>query len=72
MLDKEVRSKNTIKPKLECIGSDNKTDAHNASMDEFLRITTCSLIEEAWDVLQTTHEGTNAIKVRNVFIKVQS
>ena len=30
--------------------------------DEFKRIMTCTTSKEAWDVLQLTHEGTNAVK----------
>ena len=33
------------------------------SMDEFLKIATCTSNKEAWDILQLTHEGTNAVKV---------
>ena len=33
------------------------------STDEFCRIATCALAKEAWDILQVTHEGTNAMKV---------
>nr|CAN73575.1 hypothetical protein VITISV_008297 [Vitis vinifera] len=33
------------------------------STDEFRRIATCTSAKEAWDILQVTHEGTNAVKV---------
>ena len=32
-------------------------------MDEFRRIATCTLTKKAWDILQVTHEGINAMKV---------
>ena len=31
------------------------------SMDEFMRIATCSFTKEAWDILKTTHKGVNVI-----------
>jgi len=30
--------------------------------DEFRRIMMCTTSKEAWDILQLTHEGTNAVK----------
>ena len=33
------------------------------NIDKFCRIATCTSTKEAWDILQVTHEGTNAMKV---------
>ena len=73
MLDKEGRLTNVIKLKLEWDRGENEASENNAramysifnaiSMDEFRRIATYTLAKEAWDILQVTHEGTNAVKV---------
>ncbi|RVW80483.1 hypothetical protein CK203_052873 [Vitis vinifera] len=68
VLDREGRPTNVIKPKLEWDRSENNARAmysiFNAiSTDEFRRIATCTSTKEAWDILQVTHEGTNAMKV---------
>ena len=73
VLDREDRPTNVIKPKLEWDRGDNEASENNAramysifnaiSMDEFHRIATCTLAKEAWDILQVTHEGINAVKV---------
>ncbi|RVX20532.1 hypothetical protein CK203_002544 [Vitis vinifera] len=73
VLDREGRPTNIIKPKLEWDRSENETSENNAramysifnaiSTDEFRRIATCTSAKEAWDILQVTHEGTNAVKV---------
>ncbi|RVX00846.1 hypothetical protein CK203_026407 [Vitis vinifera] len=73
MLDGEGRPTNVIKPKLEWDISENEASENNTramysifnaiSMDEFRRIATCTSAKEAWDILQVTHEGTNAVKV---------
>ncbi|RVW51970.1 hypothetical protein CK203_067988 [Vitis vinifera] len=70
---KEGRPTNVIKPKLEWDRGDNEASENNAramysifnaiSTDEFRRIATCTSAKEAWDILQVTHEGTNAVKV---------
>ncbi|RVW18919.1 Retrovirus-related Pol polyprotein from transposon TNT 1-94 [Vitis vinifera] len=73
VLDREGRPTNVIKPKLEWDRGDNEASENNAramysifnaiSTDEFRRIATCTSAKEAWDILQVTHEGTNAVKV---------
>ncbi|KAL6348246.1 hypothetical protein AAG906_005538 [Vitis piasezkii] len=73
VLDREGRPTNVIKPKLEWDKGDNEASENNAramysifnaiNTDEFRRIATCTLAKEAWDILQVTHEGTNAVKV---------
>ncbi|KAL6321940.1 hypothetical protein AAG906_035845 [Vitis piasezkii] len=73
VLDREGRPTNVIKPKLEWDRSENEASENNAramysifnaiSTDEFRRIATCTSAKEAWDILQVTHEGTNAVKV---------
>eukprot|EP00261_Vitis_vinifera_P030647 XP_019071890.1 PREDICTED: uncharacterized protein LOC109121618 [Vitis vinifera] len=73
VLDREGRPTNVIKPKLEWDRGDNEASENNAramysifnaiSTDEFRRIATCTSAKEAWDILQVTHEGTNAMKV---------
>ena len=73
MLDKEGRSTNVIKLKLEWDRSDNEASQNNAramysifnaiSANEFRRIAICTSAKEAWDILQVTHEGTNVVKV---------
>ena len=73
MLDREGRPTNVIKPKLEWDRSENEASENNAramysifnaiSTYEFRRIGTCTSTMEAWDILQVTHEGTNAVKV---------
>ncbi|WKA03659.1 hypothetical protein VitviT2T_021758 [Vitis vinifera] len=73
VLDREGRPTNVIKPKLEWDRGDNEASENNAramysifnaiSTDEFRRIATCNSAKEAWDILQVTHEGTNAVKV---------
>ncbi|RVW75453.1 hypothetical protein CK203_061519 [Vitis vinifera] len=50
------------------IGNENNARAmysiFNAiSTDGFCRIATCTSVKEGWDILQVTHEGTNAMKV---------
>ncbi|KAJ9680449.1 hypothetical protein PVL29_019700 [Vitis rotundifolia] len=76
VLDREGRPTNVIKPKLEWDRSENEVSENNAramysifnaiSTDEFRRIATCTSAKEAWDILQVTHEGTNAVKVSKV------
>ncbi|KAL6322743.1 hypothetical protein AAG906_018624 [Vitis piasezkii] len=73
VLDREGRPTNVIKPKLEWDRGDNEASENNAramysifnaiSMDEFVRIATYTLTNEAWDILQVTREGTNLVKV---------
>ena len=73
MLDREGRPTNVIKPKLEWDRGDNEASENNVramysifnaiGMDEFRRIATCTLTKKAWDILQVTHEGINAMKV---------
>ncbi|RVW80520.1 hypothetical protein CK203_052887 [Vitis vinifera] len=68
VLDRKGRPTNVIKPKLEWDRSENNARAmysiFNAiSTSEFRRIATCTSTKEAWDILQVTHEGTNAMKV---------
>ncbi|RVX06607.1 hypothetical protein CK203_029547 [Vitis vinifera] len=73
VLDREGRSTNVVKPKLEWDRSENEASENNArvmysifnaiSMNEFCRIATCTLAKEAWDILQVTHEGTNVVKM---------
>ena len=73
VLDREGRPTNVIKPKLEWDRGDNEASENNAramysifnaiSTDEFRRIATCTSAKEAWDILQVTHKGTNAVKV---------
>ena len=73
VLDREGRSTNVIKPKLEWDKGDNEASENNAramysifnaiNTDEFHRIATCTSTKEAWDILQVIHEGTNAVKV---------
>ncbi|KAJ9696872.1 hypothetical protein PVL29_008873 [Vitis rotundifolia] len=73
VLDREGRPTNVIKPKLEWDRSENEASENNAramysifnaiNTDEFRRIATCTSAKEAWDILQVTHEGTNAVKV---------
>ncbi|RVW44902.1 hypothetical protein CK203_112965 [Vitis vinifera] len=73
VLDRESRSTNVVKPKLEWDRSENETSENNVrvmysifnaiSMNEFCRIAICTLAKEAWDILQVTHEGTNVMKV---------
>ncbi|RVW92457.1 hypothetical protein CK203_042693 [Vitis vinifera] len=73
VLDKEGRPTSVIKLKLEWDRGDNEASENNARAmysifnaiitDEFHRIATCTLVKEAWDILQVTHEGTNAVKV---------
>ena len=73
VLDREGRSTNVVKPKLEWDRSENEASENNArvmysifnaiSMNEFCRIATCNLAKEAWDILQVTHEGTNVVKM---------
>ncbi|KAL6329558.1 hypothetical protein AAG906_022135 [Vitis piasezkii] len=73
VLDREGRPTNVIKPKLEWDRGDNEASENNVramysifnaiSMDEFRRIATCTLTKKAWDILQVTHEGINAMKV---------
>ena len=73
VLDRESRSTNVVKPKLEWDRSENEASENNArvmysifnaiSMNEFCRIATCNLAKEAWDILQVTHEGTNVVKM---------
>ena len=73
VLDREGRPTNVIKLKLEWDRDDNEASENNAramysifnaiSTDEFRRIATCTSAKEAWDILQVTHEGTNAMKV---------
>ena len=72
-MDREGRSTNVIKPKLEWDRGDNEASENNArsiysifnaiGTNEFHRIATCTLAKEAWDILQVTHEGTNVMKV---------
>ena len=35
---------------------------NGATMSEFRRISTCTIAKEAWDILQTVHEGTDTVK----------
>ena len=73
MLDIKGRPTNVIKSKLEWDRGDNETSENNVramysiynatSTDEFRRIATCTSAKKAWDILQVTHEGTNAVKV---------
>ncbi|XXG89743.1 hypothetical protein AAC387_Pa12g1673 [Persea americana] len=35
---------------------------NGVSMSEFCRIFTCTTAKEAWDILQTVHEGTDTVK----------
>ena len=73
VLDRESRSTNVVKPKLEWDRSESETSENNVrvmysifnaiSMNEFCRIAICTLAKEAWDILQVTHEGTNVMKV---------
>ena len=35
---------------------------NGVSMSEFRRISTCTTAKEAWDILQTVHEGTDTVK----------
>ncbi|RVW22497.1 hypothetical protein CK203_107305 [Vitis vinifera] len=66
VLDREDRPTNVIKPKLEWDRGDNEASENNAramysifnaiSTNEFHRIATCTLVKEAWDILQVTHE----------------
>ena len=37
-------------------------------MDEYWKIATCTSTKGAWDILQVTHEGNNAIKVSKLQI----
>ena len=72
-MDREGRLTNVIKLKLEWDRGENEASENNAramysifnaiSMDEFRRIATCTLTKKAWDILQVTHEGINAMKV---------
>ncbi|KAJ9685236.1 hypothetical protein PVL29_017313 [Vitis rotundifolia] len=64
----KVRMQYFLKMRSENEASENNARAmysiFNAiSTDEFRRIATCTSAKEAWDVLQVTHEGTNAVKV---------
>ncbi|KAL6326365.1 hypothetical protein AAG906_007870 [Vitis piasezkii] len=73
VLDREGRSTNVVKPKLEWDRSENEASENNVramysifnaiSKNEFCRIVTCTLVKEAWDILQMTHEETNVMKV---------
>ncbi|KAL6334591.1 hypothetical protein AAG906_019095 [Vitis piasezkii] len=73
VLDREGRPTNVIKLKLERDKGDNEASENNArvmysifnaiSTDEFHRIATFTLVKEAWDILQVTHEDINAVKV---------
>ncbi|RVW79773.1 hypothetical protein CK203_058214 [Vitis vinifera] len=73
VLDKEGRPINIIKPKLEWDRGDNEASENNVRAmysifnairtDEFHGIATCTSAKKAWDILQVTHEGTNAVKV---------
>nr|CAN82949.1 hypothetical protein VITISV_018262 [Vitis vinifera] len=73
VLNRESRPTNVIKPKLEWDRSENEACENTAramysifnaiSTDEFRRIATCTSAKKAWDILQVTHEGTNAGKV---------
>jgi len=44
----------------DCIAKNIVTTALN--VDEFFRVSLCSLAKEMWDVLEVTHEGTSNVK----------
>ena len=62
----------TLKPKNEWDDNDKRMAQLNAkvinalyyalSVNEFNRVSSCSLTKEIWDQLKVTHEGTNQVK----------
>jgi len=56
----EWSAEESRRAQFDCITKNIVTSALN--VDEFFRVSQCSLTKEIWDVLEVTHEGTSDVK----------